>query len=201
MTERGARGVLRRLEAGGWLSTSVGGGRGGSSRYTVLMQNPEHKTGNFVPGIDQNPERDDTETRNVTTLNPEPRSAEPSRTIIREPKQQQQQDDYADRETILEAMGHPASGLTATGRIVGNPADMLEAQRWRTELGLSMGQIVGVISELAARPTYRPPRSFGYFREAMRDRAGLLSQAPLTPIAQPTQAVKIDWTRYGLPPD
>jgi hypothetical protein len=86
MTERGARGVLRRLEAGGWLSTSVGGGRGGSSRYAVLMQNPERKTGNVVPGIEQNPERDDTKTRNVATLNPEPRSAEPSRTIIREEK-------------------------------------------------------------------------------------------------------------------
>jgi uncharacterized protein YdaU (DUF1376 family) len=129
-------------------------------------------------------------------------SSEPEPESYKAPASQEQPAaDLTDREMILEAMGHPPSGLTATGRIVGNPADMLEAQRWRTELGLSLEQIVGVISELAARPTYRPPRSFGYFREAMRDRAGLLSQTPLTPITQPTQAVKIDWTRYGLPPD
>jgi uncharacterized protein YdaU (DUF1376 family) len=99
--------------------------------------------------------------------------------------QEQPAADFTDREIILEAMGHPATGLTATGRIVGNPADMLEAQRWRIELGLSLDHIVGVISELASRPTYRPPRSFSYFREAMRDRAGLLSQSPLTPANVP----------------
>jgi hypothetical protein len=74
MTERGARGVIRRLEVGGWVSTVVGGGRGGKSRYTVLMENPEQQAGiagetrNDKPGI-ANPEY--RETRNVTTLNPE----------------------------------------------------------------------------------------------------------------------------------
>ena len=55
VTERGARGIVRRLEAGGWIAVKVGGGRGGKSRYCVLMV--------------KNPER---ETRNVATLNPEP---------------------------------------------------------------------------------------------------------------------------------
>ena len=42
VTERGARGIVRRLEAGGWIAVKVGGGRGGKSRYCVLMvKNPE----------------------------------------------------------------------------------------------------------------------------------------------------------------
>ena len=56
MTERGARGVVRRLEAQGWLSTTVGGGRGGASVYTILMQKSrkpllgnEVETRNAVP--------------------------------------------------------------------------------------------------------------------------------------------------------
>lgn len=80
MSERGARGIIRKLEAGGWLETRVGGGRGGKSHYTV---NPEPETRNDKPGM-TNPECERQETRNDTTLNPEPRSAEPSRTI-REP--------------------------------------------------------------------------------------------------------------------
>ena len=74
-TERGARGILRRLEAGGWLVTKVGGGRGGKSNYTIrMLENPErsfpvndNETRNDIPGM-PNPER---ETRNVATVNPE----------------------------------------------------------------------------------------------------------------------------------
>ncbi|MEF9606137.1 helix-turn-helix domain-containing protein, partial [Paracoccus sp. PXZ] len=39
VTERGARGIVRRLEAGGWIAVKIGGGRGGKSRYRVLMGN------------------------------------------------------------------------------------------------------------------------------------------------------------------
>lgn len=72
MTERGARGVIRRLEAGGWIAVKVGGGRGGRSQYRVLMErgNTERQTGNNKPGMaipeqrsvknSENPERDDT---------------------------------------------------------------------------------------------------------------------------------------------
>lgn len=82
LTERGARGVVRRLETSGWLRTKVGGGRGGKSVYRVLMvenpepetgkampgkPNPEPETGNAIPGM-RNPE---CETRNVATENPE----------------------------------------------------------------------------------------------------------------------------------
>lgn len=50
MTERGARSIIRRLEADGWLSVSTGGGRAGCSTYHVNTErhsgftgeNPEH---------------------------------------------------------------------------------------------------------------------------------------------------------------
>jgi hypothetical protein len=83
MTERGARGVVRRLEAGGWIEVQVGGGRGGRSHYRVLTNravNPEQQTRNDKPGM-INPERGDAKpgTKRPETRNQ--RSAEPSVTI------------------------------------------------------------------------------------------------------------------------
>lgn len=78
LTERGARGVIRRLESGGWLRTKVGGGRGGKSVYTVLMQeNPEPVSGNDIPGM-RNPEQ---ETGNVAAQNPEPDCTKPGTSL------------------------------------------------------------------------------------------------------------------------
>lgn len=68
VTERGARGIIRRLEAAGWVETQVGGGRGGKSNYTIIMRtNPEQETGNEKPGI----ENTEPETRKLATVNPE----------------------------------------------------------------------------------------------------------------------------------
>ncbi len=39
VTERGARNIVRRLEADGWLQTQVGRGRGGCNTYQILMSN------------------------------------------------------------------------------------------------------------------------------------------------------------------
>lgn len=83
MTERGARGIIRRLEQGGWIAVKVGGGRGGRSQYRVLMarKNPEQETRNDKPGM-TNPEYGDAK---PGTKRPETRnggSAEPSGTII-----------------------------------------------------------------------------------------------------------------------
>lgn len=71
VTERGARGIVRRLEAAGWVKTSIGGGRGGKSKYQIVMEKPgtvfpecDDKPGTTFPEYetrkDQNPERDDT---------------------------------------------------------------------------------------------------------------------------------------------
>lgn len=92
VTERGARGIVRRLEAAGWVETHVGGGRGGKSRYQIVMDkggtafpdnkikagtaNREYETRNI-----ENPERGDTKPGTWRQETRNQRSAEPSRTI------------------------------------------------------------------------------------------------------------------------
>lgn len=81
VTERGARGIVRRLEAEGWLSVNIGGGRGGKNRYHLNLnklgtKNPEPETGN-----DENPERGDTKPGTSLHKTRNQGSAEPSRTI------------------------------------------------------------------------------------------------------------------------
>jgi hypothetical protein len=79
LSERGARKIVRRLEAQGWLRVEVGGGRGGKSRYWVQMAiKGEQETGNEKPGM-RNPEHESTKpgTRVHETRNH--RSPEPSR--------------------------------------------------------------------------------------------------------------------------
>lgn len=80
MTERGARGVVRRLEAAGWLEVERGGGRHGTSRYRVILRPAAGaETRNEKPGMEcRDIEKPGTalhETRNG-------RSAEPPRTPI-----------------------------------------------------------------------------------------------------------------------
>ena len=85
VTERGARQIVRRLEADGWLQTVVGGGRHGCNEYRILMRkpdrNPEPETRNDVPPEHGSPgtRKQKPGTRVQKTRNP--RSAEPSRSI------------------------------------------------------------------------------------------------------------------------
>jgi len=89
-------------------------------------------------------------------------------------------DEPTPRERLLAAMGL-TSGLTATGRMLGNPGDMAEAQRW-AKMDLTLDQQCDVIRELMAKKRDGPPSSFRYFTEAMRRRAGELNAPPLQPI-------------------
>lgn len=89
-------------------------------------------------------------------------------------------DEPTPRERLLTAMGL-TSGITATGRMLGNPGDMAEAKRW-AEMGLTLDQQRDVIRELMAKKRDGPPSSFRYFTEAMRRRAGELTAPPLQPI-------------------
>ena len=80
VTERGARNIVRRLEADGWLKTQVGRGRGGCNTYQILVSSPEQRSGNEVPGMAFRPERDDTLPGTVLPFNRNAGSAKPSRT-------------------------------------------------------------------------------------------------------------------------
>lgn len=84
MTERGVQKAIQSLIALGELQVTMGGGRGRSNRYRVLMQTP-----NDVPPLDGNPEQEtvnqkhrttftESGSTNTATRNPEPSSLEPS---------------------------------------------------------------------------------------------------------------------------
>jgi hypothetical protein len=176
MTERGVRGIVRKLEADGWLDTKVGGGRGGKSHYIVKIA-PE--TRNEAPGKAD-------ETRNDTTLNPEPRSPEPSRN-----HQNGGGDDAGarvsrdtDRERLLAAIGLDSSGLTGRGgSMLGTRADMQIAEKWTLDLGLTVDEQVEIIADVMAGKQGGPPATFAYFSNAMQRAAGAKAAPPLTPIA------------------
>ncbi len=88
--------------------------------------------------------------------------------------------DLTFREKILIAMGHDPSGMTATGRMVGNPTDMLSAQRWTADLGLSETEIVTVVKATASG---RPPiGAFRYFDQPMQQFAAAKSAPALQPV-------------------
>jgi DNA-binding HxlR family transcriptional regulator len=78
VTERTLRRTLRRLEDGGWLETTIGGGRSHTNLYRVIAKGDVDapvSSGNPDVG-DRNPDVGDTET--LTPTSPEP-SLEPSR--------------------------------------------------------------------------------------------------------------------------
>jgi hypothetical protein len=142
MTERGARGIIRRLEEGGWLTVKVGGGRGGKSTYRLNTdRNPEQQTRNDKPGI-ANPEP---QTRNVVTLNPERDDTKPGTMVppnrqgtVKEPSVETREvalclEQWASPASVASFIayrkGHKSKGLTLTGakRLAGNLKAILDA--------------------------------------------------------------------------
>ncbi len=90
--------------------------------------------------------------------------------------------DLTFRDKIIVAMGHDQSGLTATGRLIGTPTDMLELRRWQS-LGLTESEILGVITETTANKQDGPAVSFKYFSEPMARFAGAKAQPGLVPVS------------------
>lgn len=85
LSERGARLVIRRLEARGYLETQRGGGRRRSSRYRIRMgANPERDSRNDIPGTgfpesgDPKPGTGTQKTRNLCAGEPSGTIREPS---------------------------------------------------------------------------------------------------------------------------
>ena len=74
MDERSARRILRKLEASGWVSCDVGGGRHGCSRYII---NPD----NASPGQNVRPDKTRTKPGQNEPETRTPVSPEPSRTV------------------------------------------------------------------------------------------------------------------------
>lgn len=88
-----------------------------------------------------------------------------------------------DREHLLAAMGHDPTGLTATGKFVGNAEDMAEARRWRSDLELTVAEQLEVVRSVMTAKRDGPPNSFRYFRPAMQRFAAQKREPKLQPIS------------------
>lgn len=88
------------------------------------------------------------------------------------------------RGCLLTAMGaDPVSGLTGpNGRMLGKASDMIEAVRWRDDLGLSEDEQLAVVRDVMATAP-GPPSTFRYFGDAIRRLAGAKAAPALTPQA------------------
>jgi predicted XRE-type DNA-binding protein len=148
-------------------------------------KNPDQNTPNAVrPSKGVNPEQSNT--------NPE-QSCNKPRTPVHpnpiEPSIEQNDDDegaceFEDltfREKVLLAMGHDRTGLTATGRIVCNPSQMIEVNRWIDDLALSQQEILMVIEATPCREG--APSSPKFYTHEMQKFAGEKVKPKLQPIA------------------
>jgi hypothetical protein len=89
-----------------------------------------------------------------------------------------------EREQILAAVGaDPVSGMVGpNGKQIGGLSDMQEFERWKSDLGLSLEEVILVVREVMNAKRDGPPGSLSYFRKAMQRFAGTKTQQPLTPI-------------------
>lgn len=87
------------------------------------------------------------------------------------------------REQILTACGvDPVSGLTGHGgRQLGTQGDMAEAGRWLDLPGITEATAIAEVARIMAVKRDGPPKSLGYFTEAMRRLSGSLTAPKLTP--------------------
>jgi hypothetical protein len=100
-----------------------------------------------------------------------------------------------ERERLLIAMGCDRSGIAGpSGKMIGRMADMQMVERWKSDLGMTLDEILGVIEEvMAGKPEPGPPSTFAYFTAAMRRFSGVKSDgAKLIPITG-------DKTRGNIP--
>lgn len=102
------------------------------------------------------------------------------------------------RESILAECGvDPISGMTGHGgRQIGTQADMAEAHRWLELPNISEAVALTEIRRVMTAKRDGPPKSFGYFTDAIRRLSGSLSAPSLTP-ADPTQPTPAATTETG----
>lgn len=182
MTVRGARKVVRRLEAAGWLEVDVCRGRGNRSRYrVVLLRADSQEIRNEKP---EQPDRFNEKTGTQVHENRNGGSAEPlepsyggdgerarelkateiAATAAPEPPGRAAAVEvHSWREQLIEVLGP-----SVNPRRICNPEDMLEARRWETDLGLTRPEILAVIEHVMAQFRAEPPTSLKYFRRPMQ---------------------------------
>jgi uncharacterized protein YdaU (DUF1376 family) len=93
------------------------------------------------------------------------------------------------RENLLTAIGvDPISGMIGRGGSrIGTQADMIEAHRWITDLGLTEAECLSEVTDLIRSKRDGPPSRFTYFSAAMARLAAAKSAPPpdIPPNTQP----------------
>ncbi|MCB5411802.1 DUF1376 domain-containing protein [Pseudogemmobacter faecipullorum] len=118
------------------------------------------------------------------------------REAVPDPKFPQQ--DPADREQILAAMGVGPDGVVGPSKFIGGQGDMAEARRWLELPGLTLPAVLDELRRITAGKPDGPASSFKYFTPAMQRLSGQLTAAPLQPTAgqgpraSPTRSVQPD---------
>lgn len=87
------------------------------------------------------------------------------------------------RRRMLEALGlDPDTGLTATGKCIGTPADMAMVASWLTLPGITEDIIVSEMQRIMARSDRgRRPQSIAYFAGRIADLSADFTAPPTTP--------------------
>ncbi len=210
MTERGARGIVRRLETKGLLICKLStGGKGRSSRYQVITNpeqasafkdpNPVRQTGKEVPGKTSNPERERTKPgtgvppNHLTVKKGGGRSARAADDAHSSPGGPREPD-LLDR--VVEAAQIDIQRDRNPQRWFGSePRDTIG--QWQ-RLGLSDTEIIETVSEVIAGKHDGSPTKLSYFNLAMQRRAGRKTRPALVPIvggkntATPVPAMDFD---------
>lgn len=109
-------------------------------------------------------------------------------------KSTRDQDELTERERVLVAMGIDKSGMTANGRIIGSPSDVIEMKRWQS-LGLTFGEVIQVVTHVSQQKRDGPAISFKYFTKAMEELAGIKAAPPLE--AKPMEQSNARYSKNG----
>lgn len=196
MDERSARRILRKLEAKGWLTVTMGGGRHGCSRYLV---NPDTVPPgqNVLPPDKMTPKPGQNEPETRTPVSPEPSGTaiEPSVAARASKVVCESGDKHDAREKLLAAMGIGYEGIAGPSHFLGSSPDMAEAEGWDA-MGISLQAQCQVIADVCRRerakaPSWMPKR-FRYFTGAMRDS---LKAKPSQPGQNDSKADRINFYR------
>ena len=188
-----------------------GGGRSRSNLYLVAIGVETTDTGFIKPGT-INPVSDDTG-QNKPGISEETGQILPEKGAEYAPETSKNRhlvvgggaretvdastDNSTYREHLLSACGvDPVSGLTGYGSAqLGKSDQMIEANRWLTDLGLTERDVLTEVANIIARKRDGPPSSLKFFTPAMQRLAANLNEARSKPIA-PTELRSIPGGRH-----
>jgi hypothetical protein len=210
LSERAVQGNIRDLQARGYLSVSMNAGRRGANIYIVRATPAVDAPRTIItpagnaPPQEMHPAGDAPPPPQEMHPSPAGDAPEPSRTTIEPPidgeaakAREAKPETLTFRERILIAMGRDKSGLDANGRQAGSRIEMVEAERWITDLKLTEDDVLSVVTEITAKMTKRgdPPSSFRFFTTEMQRLAAAKAEGALQPAtvaARATPTITVD---------